>query len=314
MRVIDADTVKALAPMPRLIDCLEQAFKRRWFVPERQTTELPGASGRLLLSMPAFDSEGCGAVKLVTLFPDNASRSVPTIRSVIVAFSETGMPIAVLDGTFVTKLRTGATSALASRYLSRLDSANLLIMGTGALAPYMALAHSSIRPLRRITVWGRNPPAVARTVGEIKGLVETADVRGAVSAEAATAEADIVSCATSTVAPILLGKWLKPGTFVDLVGSFSPTKREADDDVMLRSRIFVDTRQGALSEAGDLLSPILRGVIGKERVEGELSDLISGRVVGRKSTDELIVFKSVGSAMEDLVTVQMVLGGEKLGP
>jgi ornithine cyclodeaminase len=128
------------------------------------------------------------------------------------------------------------------------------------------------------------------------------------SVEGAVAAADIVTCATTSKTPVLLGRWLKRGVFVDLVGSFKPSTREADDDVVLRSRIFVDTFEGALAEAGDLLDPLERGVLSRERIEGELADLVSGRVTGRANPDESIVFKSVGTAIEDLAAVQLIVG------
>lgn len=127
------------------------------------------------------------------------------------------------------------------------------------------------------------------------------------SIEDAVATADIVSCATNSATPVLVGKWLNPGAFVDLVGSFSPSKREADDDVILRSRIFVDTFEGALSEAGDIIDPLARGIIDRQRLEGELADLVSGRVTGRSSPDEITLFKSVGTALEDLAAAQMIV-------
>jgi ornithine cyclodeaminase/alanine dehydrogenase-like protein (mu-crystallin family) len=133
------------------------------------------------------------------------------------------------------------------------------------------------------------------------------------STEAAIVTADIVCCATSSAAPVLAGKWLKPGTFVDLVGGFSPLKREADDDVMLRSRIFVDTFEGALNEAGDIIDPLKRGIIDRPRIEGELADLVCGRSRGRVDADEIIVFKSVGTAIEDLATTRVILAAASQG-
>jgi len=221
--------------------------------PKRQVAPMPGGSGeRLFVSMPAFDLKGSAAVKLATVFPDNnQTTGLPTIQAAIVVFSERGTPEAFLNGNVVTHLRTGAASALASRYLSREDSAHLLIIGTGALAPTMALAHCAARPIARISVWGRNSDHAAATATAICSLINR-DIKVIVrdSLEDVVATADIVSCATSSITPVLTGKWLRPGTFVDLVGSFSPSKREADDDVILRSRIFVDTFAGCAHRGG----------------------------------------------------------------
>jgi ornithine cyclodeaminase len=258
--------------------------------------------------MSAFDPGGSAVAKLATVFPDNRARALPTIQGVIVAFSEDGAPVAVLDGATVTQLRTAAASALASRYLSRADSSRLVIIGTGALAPTMVMAHCAVRPISLVSVCGRRPERAAATAVAIRSLVDQEiEVVVPKSIEEAVAAADIVCCATSSSTPVLAGRWLGLGVFVDLVGSFSPYKREADDDVVLRSRIFVDALEGALAEAGDLLDPIARGVISREQIEGELADLVCGRLAGRVSPEDVILFKSVGTAIEDLAATQLIV-------
>jgi alanine dehydrogenase len=313
MLVLNAEEVRALAPLPSLIECLQEAFRRGCSVPLRQVAKMPGGAGdRLFISMPAFDLEGGAAVKLVTVFPDNASKGLPSIQAAILVFSEHGMPVALLDGTVVTHMRTAAASALASRYLSRKDSAHLVIIGTGALAPTMAAAHCVVRPISRISVWGRRPERAVATAAAIRALVSHhIDVLVPNSIVETTAMADIVSCATGSATPVLAGRWLKPGTFVDLVGSFSPSNREADDDVVVRSRIFVDTIEGALAEAGDIIDPLARGVIDRARVEGELADLACGRATGRQSGDEIIMFKSVGTALADLAASRLIVSADE---
>lgn len=308
MRVFGAEEIRRLAPMPRLIECLREAFASGYSAPARQVAAVPGGKGdRLLLYMPAF-SEGGGAVKLATLFPDNEAADLPTIQAALVVFSSTGTPVAVLDGATVTRLRTGAASALASTYLSRRDSTHLLVVGTGALAPYMALAHCAVRPISEVRVWGRRRERTIATAAEIGSLIgQRARVQVVASLEEGMRAADIVCCATSSVQPLLEGRWLRRGSFVDLVGSFSPERREADDETVRRSRIFVDTFEGALAEAGDLLDPLRRGVISRERIEGELADLVSGRVTGRRDDQEVVLFKSVGSAIEDLAAARMIV-------
>jgi alanine dehydrogenase len=309
MLVLTAERIRALTSMPALVECLRAAFRGECSAPSRQVLPLPGgAAGRLLLSMPAFDSDGAAVVKLSTVFPDNEASELPTIQGAIVVFSDTGTPTALLDGAMVTKLRTGAASALASTYLSRSNSAHLMLIGTGALAPYMALAHCAVRPVTHISVYGRQPDRSGATAAAVRALVGSRiQVRVAEAIEHAVATADIVTCATSSAMPVLAGKWLAPGTFVDLVGSFSPSKRESDDDVVKRSRIFVDLHEAAFSEAGDILDPLGRGVIDRSRIEGDLADLTRGRVVGRRSDDEIIVFKSVGTAIEDLAAARLIV-------
>jgi ornithine cyclodeaminase len=149
---------------------------------------------------------------------------------------------------------------------------------------------------------------VAATVEAIRKIVDVkVAVRAASALEAAVRSADIVSCATRSPTPLVVGRWLKPGAFVDLVGSFSPTTREADDEAVRRARIFVDTFEGALAEAGDLIDPIARGVISRQRVEAELADLVTGRAAGRRTAEEITLFKSVGTAVEDLAAARLVL-------
>jgi alanine dehydrogenase len=313
MLVLNADQVRALAPMPHLIDCLEDAFRSEYVVPARQVTEMPGGTGnRLFISMPAFDPKGSAAIKLATYFPNNAVNGLPTVQGAIVVFSETGSPVAILDGTIVTQIRTGAASALASKYLSRADSAHLVIIGTGALAPYMAEAHCAVRAIARISVCGRSLERAAASAAIIRSLVRPdIEVNVSKAIDEAVKSADIVSCCTASPTPVLAGKWLQPGTFVDLVGSFSPTEREADDEVVRLARIFVDTFKGALAEAGDLLDPLARKVIARKSIEGELADLVNGRVMGRSRDDEITLFKSVGTAIEDLATANLVVAAAK---
>lgn len=312
MRVIDADQVRARAPLPALVDCLEASFRDRPYVPLRQVLTPPGGAGnRHFIIMPAFAEDGSAAVKLITYLPENARRGLPTIQAAIVVFSAEGVPLALIDGTMVTRLRTAAASALASKYLSRADSRRLALAGTGALAPWMAAAHASVRPIERIDVWGRRPAGVQATVEVIRSLVgPQVEIVAAASFEDAVRQADIVSCATSSSAPVLEGRWIRPGAFVDLVGGFTPDAREADDDAVRRARIFVDTFEDALAEAGDLVDPIGRGVIGRERVEGELADLVSGRVAGRRTAEEITLFKSVGTAIEDLAAARLIMAAD----
>ncbi|MGH8169479.1 MAG: ornithine cyclodeaminase family protein [Steroidobacteraceae bacterium] len=309
MRVLSGEEILELLPMRQLIEQLHIAFLEPCVCPDRQIAALPGGSGdRLLLYMPAFDPAGAAVVKLATVLPENPARGLPAIQAAILVFSPSGTPVAVLDGAAVTRMRTGAASALASSYLSRPESSRLLVIGTGALAPCMAWAHCIVRPIRQVTVSGREVGRARATAEAIAALVGAqVHVEVADSLERAAAEADVISCATSSAEPVLRGVWIRPGTFIDLVGSFSPVRREADDEVVRRSRLFVDTFEGALSEAGDLLDPIGRGVITREHIEGELADLVSGRVTGRGGADEITLFKSVGSAIEDLAAAKLLL-------
>lgn len=309
MLVLNADQIRAAVLMAMLIECIRTAFQEPFVAPERQMINIPGGSGdRLFASMPAFDLRGHGAVKLVTFSPGNRPKGLPTIQAAVVVFSDEGAPVALLEGTMVTKLRTGAASAVASTYLSRPESSHLLILGTGALAPFMALAHSTVRPIRNISVWGRSIDRAGKTATEIRALIQSnIKVHVTSSVRDALVTADIACCATSSPDPVLLGQWLRPGTFVDLVGSFSPSNREIDDEGVLRSRIFVDTFEGALVEGGDLVQPLARGVIDRTRIEGQLADLVSGRIVLRREPEDIVLFKSVGTPIEDLAAARFIL-------
>jgi alanine dehydrogenase len=310
MLVLGADEVRARAPLPALIECLRAAFRATPSAPVRHQVPVPGAPGRCLLAMPAFDADGSGVVKVVTVFPDNPGNGHPTVQAAILVLSASGTPLALLDGTSVTYLRTAAASALAASYLARVDSAHLVVIGTGRLAPFMAVAHAQVRPIRRISVCGRDPGRARAVAARVRSeLPAGIEVLAAPSTQAAVADADIVCCATTSATPVFAGRWLRAGTFVDLVGSFTPDRRECDDDVVRDSRLFVDTFEGALAEAGDLLDPLRRGVITRERIEAELADLACARNPGRTSADEVIVFKSVGSAIEDLAAARMIVAG-----
>jgi ornithine cyclodeaminase len=309
MLVLGADQIRTLAPTRRIVEALRETFRRGGVVAVRTPTQMPGDSpDRLFVSMLAMDRDGGPVIKLLTILPENRPKGLLTVQGAIVVFSETGTPQAILDGAVVTHLRTGAASALASEYLSREDSSHLVIMGTGAIAPTMARSHCAVRPIKLVSVWGRRPEKARETAASIREAVAK-DVEVVVTdrIEQAVASADIVSCSTSSPTPILHGKWLKPGAHVDLVGSFQPAKRESDDDVVLRARIYVDTLHGALHESGDIIDPLSRGIIDRSRIEGDLEDLASGRVKGRASADEITMFKSCGTAIEDLAMARMVV-------
>jgi alanine dehydrogenase len=309
MLYVDPATVRRLATLPRLVSALETALLSDYLIPLRQIVELPNrANGGLFVSMPAFDKTGTGVVKLATVFPGNPKNELPAVQALVVVFSEAGTPVAAIDGVTLTYLRTGAVSALASRYLSRQSSTHLAIIGTGWLATTVAAAHCSVRPITKISVCGRRAERAEATARAIREMVDREiDITSGTDVETAVECADIVSCATSSATPVFRGKSLKAGAHVDLIGSFSVGKREADDDAVKGARIFVDNLEGALAEAGDIVDPLRRGVIGRKDIEGELADLVRGRVSGRSKDDEKTLFKSVGSAVQDLAAAILIM-------
>lgn len=308
MRIVDADEVSRALGYGTLIEALAEAFRSEITVPVRHhhTIPRPGADATLLL-MPAWTQSGERYLgcKIVTVFPDNAKTGCPSLYGQYLLLSgETGEPLALIDGRVLTAWRTAAASALAARYLARQDASHLVMIGAGALAPHLVRAHASVRPITRVTLWNRTKAkAIALGFDLAEGGL-TVDVTDRL--EAAVREADIVSCATLAAKPLLQGRWLKEGTHVDLVGGFTPKMREADDEALRRACIFVDTRAGALKEAGDIVDPLARGVIAEADIAGDLFDLCRGKAEGRKTASEITLFKSVGTAIEDLAAAMLV--------
>jgi alanine dehydrogenase len=255
--------------------------------------------------MPAWQSGRSLGVKIVTVFPGNTKRSLPAVYGTYVLLDvETGKPLALLDGTALTLRRTAAASALAADFLARQDSAVHLMVGTGALAPHLAAAHAAMRPIRETRIWGRDPQkATALAARLAESGIPAAPTRDL--AEAA-GTADIVTCATLASEPVIHGDWLRPGTHVDLVGGYTPEMREADDTAVRRARVYVDTAAAA-QEAGDIVQPLRSGALADDGIIGDLFDLTRGSVTGRGDPGEITLFKSVGTALEDLAAAELVL-------
>jgi alanine dehydrogenase len=308
VRLIDADEVGSILSYGALADALADAFRGDTAAPARHhhTITRRGSPGTLLL-MPAWTSAdgsflGC---KLVTVFPDNAKRGHPSLYGLYLLLSgETGQPLAVIEARTLTAWRTAAASALAARYLARPDASRLLMIGAGALARHLVRAHAAERPIRTITLWNRTRQGAETLASELSGMRLSVSI--ADDLEAAAQQADIISCATLSQTPLLRGTWLQAGAHVDLVGGFTPDMREADDETVRRARLYVDTRAGALVEAGDIVDPMARGVIKPEDVAGDLFDLCRRKVAGRRTENEITLFKSVGTAVEDLATAMLV--------
>jgi ornithine cyclodeaminase len=217
----------------------------------------------------------------------------------------------MIDGGALTLWRTAAASALAASYLARDDASRLVMVGAGALAPHLIDAHASVRPIETVAIWNRNPSRAealaARLAGRGYAVAAVTDLAAAVRS------ADIVSCATLSGEPLVKGDWLKPGVHLDLVGAFTPAMRESDDAAVRRARVYVDTRAGALKEAGDIVLPIKSGVIAEADICGDLFDLCRGAVEGRRSAEEITLFKSVGTALEDLAAASLAFASAPSG-
>lgn len=310
MRIVSAADISGALTFPLLIDALDAAFRRPIVVPVRHHHAIarPDAEATLLL-MPAWTAEGGEAdvlgTKLVTVFPGNAARGLDSIYGLFVLNSaSTGEPLAVMDGRAITLWRTAAASALAARHLARADASRLGVIGAGSMAPYLARAHASVRPIRTIRIWNRSLPRAAALAADL--AAEGFDAQAVARREEAIEGADIVTSATLSQQPLVEGRLLVPGQHVDLVGGFTPTMREADDEAIRRARVYVDTRAGALKEAGDLVVPIRTGVMTESDVQGDLFELSDGRARGRGGAGEITLFKSVGTAIEDLACAELV--------
>ncbi|WP_411279855.1 ornithine cyclodeaminase family protein [Gemmatimonas sp.] len=302
-----AEQVHAALPWSTLVPALRDAFAAGATVPRRHAHALSERDSLLL--MPAWSDCALG-VKVVTVMPD--SRSARTVQALYILLDRhTGEPRAVLDGEALTVRRTAATSVLAATYLARDSASDLLVIGTGTLAPYMVRAYCAMRPaITRVRIWGRSTSraaAVAATLASEGLPVESCGDQPDALASAVAAS-QIVCAATTSRTPIVQGAWLSPGTHVDLVGGFTPAMREADDDVVRVSRIVLDSYDGALSEAGDLVGPLARGVISRAHVVAELRELVAGTKVGRTDRVQITLFKSVGLALEDLAAATLVCG------
>lgn len=308
MRVIAPEEIGRALDFPVLIDALDGAFRADVKIPPRAHVAIPrpGAEATLLL-MPAWvdgDAESFVGIKVIAIFPTNLAKGIPSLTgSYMLLSGETGLPLAIMDGGLLTRWRTAAASALAARYLARKDASRHLIVGAGALAPFFAKAHSAVRPISEIAIWNRTASRAEEVAAKLEA--EGLPARAVPDLEAAVSEADIITGLTGADAPWLKGVWLKPGAHVDLVGGFKPNMREADDETLTRSRIYVDTRH-AMAEAGDLVGPLQRGVIEERDVQGDLFQLCREEVRGRSEAGEITLFKSAGTAVEDLAAAILV--------
>jgi ornithine cyclodeaminase/alanine dehydrogenase-like protein (mu-crystallin family) len=304
IQVYSGEQIHAALPWPRLMQALETAFVEGATVPVRHAHSL--SSDDTFLLMPAWDRELI-LTKLVTVIP-----SAPhTVQATVVALDRsTGEPRAVMDGEAITLRRTAATSALAAIKLAPLPVKTLLVVGTGRLAAWMARAHIALVPgIERVLVWGRDSDAARTLTDALAREPEHGHVKVSVatSLELATREANLITCATTSTEPLVRGEWLQPGTHLDLVGGFKRNMREVDDDAVRRARVVADTYAGALAEAGDLVQPMHNGTIDREHVIAELAEVLRGEKQVRCDRNDITLFKSVGTALEDLAAARCVL-------
>ena len=308
MRSFSSDETRQALAFPAAVEALREAFQSRVEVPVRHhhTMARQSEPDATLLLMPAWEGERYVGIKILTVTPGNAQRSLPAILGLyLLNDGRTGAPLALIDGPMLTVRRTAAASALAADYLARKDSAHLLMVGTGALSPHLIEAHCAVRPIRRVSIWGRRT-AKAKEVAAGLNLPNV-EIDIVEDLEAAVAPADIISCATLSTEPLIRGAWLKPGQHLDLVGAFTPQMRESDDEAVRRTSVFVDTRAGCMLEGGDIVQPLQQGVIDESDILADLVDLTGGSHAGRKDDQQITLFKSVGTAVEDFAAAKLVV-------
>jgi ornithine cyclodeaminase len=308
MLTISAGEVDRALTFPGLVETLRTAFREGAVQPVRHhhTIERPTGAATTLLLMPAwtdFHTSGAAGgnigVKIVTVSPDNNAIQKPAVMGLYLLLDGvTGEPQALIDGQRLTQWRTACASALAASYLAREGASKLLVVGAGALSPFLAKAHSAVRPIRETRIWNRTPANAEKVAAGLRAEGFPAEAAG--DLDAALGAADVVSSATISTEPLIKGALLKPGAHVDLVGGFTPLMRESDDDTIRRARVYVDTRAGATKEAGDIVQPLASGVLLKDAIVADLHELARGEKKGRETADEITLFKSVGAALEDL--------------
>jgi alanine dehydrogenase len=327
VKILSAEQVDASLDDLALIDRLEALFRTGCEMPPRHhhTIAAPhghGSADATLLLMPAW-TRGSGTearqshvgIKIVTVFPDNGNHGLPAIYGqYLLLDGKTGAALALLDGSMLTKRRTACASGLASRHLSRPDAHRLLMIGTGALAPELVRVHAKVRPITEVSIWGRRPEQAQRVASELarslpKAVGRPVLVRAVTDRARAVADSDIISCATLSAGPLVEGAWLRDGQHLDLVGAYRPDMRESDDRAVARARIYVDTRAGALKEAGDIVQAIGNGTISERDIVADLFELARKQREGRRAGDRtsITLFKSVGAALEDLAAAELAL-------
>lgn len=315
MKLIDEASTRAALPFGALIAALRQMFVEVCEVPLRHTHAVQAADGSAqgtVLIMPAWQCGRYLGIKTVNIFPGNGARGLPGLHASYMLYgANTGVPLAMLDGNEITARRTAAASALAASFLAPADAATLLVVGAGRVGGLVAEAYRAVLPIRRVLVWDRTPARAGALVETLQALGIAAE--STTDLATAASGADVVSCATLSTQPLVRGAWLAPASHLDLIGSFAPHMREADDACFAGAQIYVDTAE-ALQKSGDLLEPLASGVITPADVCGSLADLCRGTPRPRPAAGQRTVFKSVGSALEDLAAAVLVYESHVAAP
>lgn len=307
MIYLDEASVHKLLKPADLICWLRDAFVSYIDSPQRTHHQIPGSEAARMLLMPSWRPGGAVGVKVLTLDPERAKLGVPSIEGLYILMDGvTGIPQLVIAARALTAVRTAAVSALAASYLARSNASTLLMVGTGNLAPYIIQAHCAVNPYKLILIWGRNDEkakAVRQELNIDSEIITVASLPDAV------AQADLICCATSSTAPLIERRAVRPGTHIDLIGSYTPQMREADSDLFQGAHVFVDTRD-AIAESGDLIAPCSDGFLEEASIR-TLAELIKSPALGRADEDEITIFKAAGTAIADFAAAEYLLAQHK---
>jgi ornithine cyclodeaminase len=313
MLILTADDVRKALPMREAIEAMKKAYASlsggRAVVPLRTRLSIPNSEA-LSLFMPAYVNSPDGnalAIKVVSLFPNNPARGLAYIQAAVLVFdSETGRAIALLEGSSLTAIRTGAASGAAIDLLARRESKVAAVFGAGAQGRTQLEAACTARDIETAFIFDATPEKARAFAKEMQDKLEK-DIRVAVSSQEAIEHADIICTATTSTKPVFDDKDLKPGTHISAVGSYTPEMQEVPAETLQRAKIFVDSRSAALEEAGDLIQPLQAGLFDESHISGELGEIVLGKITGRRSPEEITYFKSVGIAVQDAMAAQVAL-------
>jgi len=302
MMYLNEADVQALLKPAELVDVLREAFVEEIQSPQRTQHHIPGSDAARMLLMPAWNARSFG-IKILTVDPDRTQKGFPSIDGLYLLMDgASGAPLAIIGARALTAARTAAVSALAATYLARSEASTLLMVGTGNLAPFIIEAHCSVRDYKRVIIWGRDRQKAETVRYQIKTQAKAVL---ATDLDTAIASADVISCATSSTQPLVHKRDVKPGTHIDLIGSYTPKMREADNALFLGARVIVDTK-GAIAESGDLLDPCFAGLLDATTIH-DLPELIRDPTLGRKDAKEITIFKAAGTATADLAVANYLI-------
>lgn len=307
IKLIDAKFIEENTNFTALISELDLGFSsKNVIVPMRHHHDFPNPeveADSTLLLMPAWNPSKEAGVKIVTVSPENSQFNLPSIHGTYIYLdAKTGSLKAILEAKSLTAKRTAAASALASNYLSKKEASSLLMIGTGALSVNLIEAHASVRPIKKVFVWGRNFNKAQDICSQLSNAPFS--IEAIQNIEDKISKVDIISSATLSKTPLIFGEHLRAGQHIDLVGAYKKDMREADDEVISKASVFVDTMQGGLKESGDIVIPLEKGIISDQDIKADLFQLSSKEKQGRQSNNEITLFKSVGHALEDLIAAK----------